>query len=769
MNAEEFTDRDERLGSILAECLEAAETGRSADRTALLERHPEFAAELQEFFSSYDRVPGLAPQLVSVAPLDSEGRADRPDSRRSWWDGQGQRLGDYELLHEIGRGGMAIVYEARQLSLRRRVALKVLPFAAMFDERHLQRFKNEAYAAALLHHPHIVPIYAVGCERGVHFYAMQFIDGQSLATVIEQLRGHPAALPAESPEIRGAARLSPARGGDSSGQAPEGANVPAEAGSFASTAPVSTIDVSAALTAGRSRESEEFHRHIARLMIQAAQALDHAHQHGVVHRDIKPANLLLTAAGHLWVTDFGLAQLQKETGLTRSGDLLGTFRYMSPEQTMGQRAVVDHRSDIYSLGATLYELLTLRPVFDGETRHALLYQILNHDPRAPRLVNRAIPVELETIVLKCLAKSPAERYRTAADLAADLQRYLDDQPIQARRPSLVDRARKWSRRHPSVVVSSVLLLAVVAVSLLISNRLIAREQAKLVLEQEKTAEALRREEQRANEADMQLQQARDAVELLLQISNREIADEPMARPGRVKLLEAALDYYQHLIERRGNLDASPPDLAVIRGRVQRALGELTALADEGYVLRWRLLVAMLASPAVLDDLELTAEQRAHVAQLRRHWSDESQRISHGLQEQDFLDRRGQKMFHLAKHCEELLAEMLSLQQRERLEQISYQASLISALYGPAVIRAIDLPPEVIADDRVGAMANIQLLPDSVGSIWATQVSGAAFDQPLFEVLQKMTVAVRKMAGRPFAPFYRLPVAPGAASPAAETQ
>src|SRR5262249_36251756 len=157
----------------------------------------------------------------------------------------------------------------------------------------------------------------------------------------------------------------------------------------------------------------------------------------------------------------------------RSGDLLGTFRYMSPEQTSGQRAVLDHRTDIYSLGATFYELLALAPVFDGETRQELLYQILHHEPRPPRLRNRAIPPELETIVLKALSKSPADRYGTAAEFAADVQRYLDDQPIRARRPSLVDQARKWSRRHPSLVVASLMLLLIVAVALFVSNRLIA--------------------------------------------------------------------------------------------------------------------------------------------------------------------------------------------------------------------------------------------------------------------------------------------------------
>ena len=197
---------------------------------------------------------------------------------------------------------------------------------------------------------------------------------------------------------------------------------------------------------------------MARLGIQAAEALDHAHRQGIIHRDIKPANLLVDVRGNLWITDFGLARFVNEAGLTITGDLLGTLRYMSPEQALATRLVLDHRTDIYSLGATLYELLTLRPVVDGRDRQEVLRRIAQDEPVPPRRIDPAIPRDLETILLKALAREPEERYATAQDLADDLRRFLEHRPIAARRPSVMERAAKWLRRHPVLVLSGVSLL-----------------------------------------------------------------------------------------------------------------------------------------------------------------------------------------------------------------------------------------------------------------------------------------------------------------------
>ncbi len=339
-------------------------------------------------------------------------------------------LGDYRVLREIGRGGMGVVYEAEQMLLGRRVALKVLPFAATMDARQLQRFQNEARAAACLHHPHIVPVYAVGCERGVHYYAMQFIEGQSLADVIGDLG-------VRIEEARKSGDLSP--------------NVSLQ----------STICNLRSNTPLSNRERSSYHA-VARLGMQAAEALHYAHEVGVIHRDVKPANLMLDGNANLWITDFGLAQIQGDAQLTMSGDLVGTLRYMSPEQALAKRVLVDHRTDIYSLGATLYELLTLQPVFPGADRQELLRQIAFEEPIAPRRHNKSIPAELETIVLKALEKNPADRYATAKELADDLERFVKYEPIRARRPSLGRRLRGWCWRHKPLVWSAAVILIALA-------------------------------------------------------------------------------------------------------------------------------------------------------------------------------------------------------------------------------------------------------------------------------------------------------------------
>jgi tetratricopeptide (TPR) repeat protein len=416
------------------------------------------------------------------------------------------------------------------------VALKVLPFAAALDPRQLQRFKNEAQAAAHLHHPHIVPVYYVGCERGVHFYAMQFIDGQSLAALIHQLRQR-AGLQAPA----------------SAGSADPGPAPPAD---FATPAV-------AAVFTEHSSKSPAFFRTAADLGLQAALALEHAHQLGVLHRDVKPANLLVDARGHLWVTDFGLARFHGEAGLTLSGDLVGTLRYMSPEQALAQRGLVDQRSDVYSLGVTLYELLTLEPAWKGTDRQELLRQLEREEPRSPRALNRAVPKDLETIVLKATAKKPASRYATAQELADDLRRFLEDRPVRARRPTPLQRLARWSRRHRAVVGAAVLLLLVAVAGLAVSNVLIRREQA--------------RAEAQWQQAEANYHEARDAVDqMLAEVGHKWLADVPMMELVRRKLLERALAFYEGFLEERG----SDPDLRQETGRAHGRVGEIRDLLGE---------------------------------------------------------------------------------------------------------------------------------------------------------------------------------------------
>jgi tetratricopeptide (TPR) repeat protein len=404
------------LADLIEELTNQLQAGEAVDLQACAAKYPQHASAIRE----------LLPALQVLGEM-SGSAAPGPEPSESAPGTEPRTLGDFRILREVGRGGMGVVYEAEQISLGRRVALKVLPFAATMDPRQLQRFHNEARAAAGLHHTNIVPVFGVGSERGVHYYAMQFIDGRTLAGFIEQQRG--AAL----------------------------AQMPTGSDSIAASA--STVRVTGQVTSAAPRDAAYFRR-IAEWGIQAAEALDCAHAVGIVHRDVKPANLLVDTAGRLWVTDFGLAQVQSDTRLTMSGDLVGTLRYMSPEQALAKRVVIDHRTDIYSLGATLYELLTLQPVLDGSDRQELLRQIAFEEPKAARQINKAIPPELETIVLKALEKRPQDRYATAQDVADDLRRWLLDEPIRARRPRLRARLGRWCRRHKPAVagVTAALLM-----------------------------------------------------------------------------------------------------------------------------------------------------------------------------------------------------------------------------------------------------------------------------------------------------------------------
>jgi WD40 repeat protein/serine/threonine protein kinase len=501
---------ESRVIRAVQDYLALMEAGHKPDRKEFLGRYPGIAGALAECLAGLEFVHAAVPDL-SHPRADAAAPGDIV---------AGVPLGDFHIVREIGRGGMGIVYEAEQLSLGRRVALKVLPFAAAMDAKQLQRFRNEAQAAAQLHHTNIVPVHFVGCERGVHFYAMQFIEGQTLAAVIRDLRqlapvamgGSPVACrPAtgEPPVATGpsglagsladelaSGRWAPAKPGCGDPRpmrADSGAVLktvlppiahPPEPG-FAPTLPAEAPTAPVAgLSTERSTRSAAFFRTVANLEVEA---LEHAHQLGVIHRDIKPANLLVDAGGHLWVTDFGLARLASDASLTMTGDLLGTLRYMSPEQALAKRVVIDHRTDVYSLGVTLYEVLTLEPAYGGRNREEVLRQIAFEEPRPPARVNRAVPAELETIVLKAIAKNPEERYATAQELADDLKRFLEDKPIKAKRPSLRQRAVKWARRHKTVVRAAMVILALAVAALAVSTVFIwqAKNELQTTLERER--------------------------------------------------------------------------------------------------------------------------------------------------------------------------------------------------------------------------------------------------------------------------------------------
>lgn len=446
-------DEEAKLARILEAYLAHLENGRAPDREAIIAANPDIAERLRACLSSL--------QFVNRAACDvtADRRKDQPTVSKL-----SGTLGDFRIVREVGRGGMGVVYEAEQISLNRRVALKVLPFAAVLDSKHLQRFKTEAQAAARLHHQNIVPVHSVGCERGVHYYAMQFIEGMTLAEVIRDLQQPKGSNGKQESSVgsAGGSVVEKLTGSSVHDSLKSDSSVAAKQVSRGE-ATASTVDTNAGVQAGisteRSTQTPLYFRSVARLGADVADALEYAHSDGVIHRDIKPSNLIVDTKGQIWVTDFGLARIQSDPELTMSGDLVGTLRYMSPEQALAKRVPVDHRADVYSLGATLYEALTLHPAFPGRNREELLRRIAFEEPKPMRRLNRAVPAELQTIVLKAMAKNPTERYSTAGELADDLRRYLDDRPILARRPTLSQQMGKWARRHRSFVWTAAVMLA----------------------------------------------------------------------------------------------------------------------------------------------------------------------------------------------------------------------------------------------------------------------------------------------------------------------
>ncbi len=399
------------LEDLIAECAERLDREGVAALAAMCAAHPADAAALRQ----------------AIEPLLEFGVVGPTASADTAAVG---RLGEFELVREIGRGGMGVVYEARQPSLGRTVALKLLPTAWVQDARQVSRFQNEARAAANLDHPHIVPVFMFGEDRGTHYYAMQLICGTSVRRLLATMRG----------------------------------SGPADAGTAAVLAGLLPPAIRSGPDARNAIGFAAWPRRAAELIRQAAAALAKAHSLGILHRDIKPGNLLVDASGHLWVTDFGLAHFVREASdLTRSGEFVGTVAYSSPEQ-LGCGGVVDGRSDVYSLGATLYEMVCLHAPFAADDPARLVHRILHDEPRPLRGVDASIPRDLETIVHKAIAKDQAGRYQTAAALAVDLEAFVAGRPIAARPVTRAQRGARWCRRNPvlAAALGGILTLTLLA-------------------------------------------------------------------------------------------------------------------------------------------------------------------------------------------------------------------------------------------------------------------------------------------------------------------
>ena len=386
----------------------------------------------------------FAGELVRWLTMGSNatvGSDDAQDSRSPNTQSRYPQIEGYAIKGVLGEGGMGIVYRAEQNQLHRTVALKVLQHTlAATSESAVERFEREARSAAKLHHTNIIPIYDYGTSGGLHYYAMELIQGDSLDRFIRNPSDEETPRPLAD-RIRSAVDLSGSH---------------STLGGKDETNRASSLQSSHATSGNLARR---YVREVARWIADAADALDYAHKEGIIHRDIKPSNLILSGDGRIMMADFGLAKDLADQSVTREGTFIGTLRYVSPEQAMAKRVRLDHRTDIYSLGATLYELLTFQPAFPGNDQKEILGAIISRDPVPLRKIASYIPSELETITLKALEKSPDDRYQSASEMADDLRRFRTDVPIHAKRPGVYSRSAKFVRRHPARAIAAVFALS----------------------------------------------------------------------------------------------------------------------------------------------------------------------------------------------------------------------------------------------------------------------------------------------------------------------
>jgi serine/threonine protein kinase/tetratricopeptide (TPR) repeat protein len=458
------------LEALAAEFVEQHRRGEAPSVEEYAAEHPELAAQIRALFPTI-----AALERVRAGQERAEEGRLPPSAARL------ERLGDFRIVREIGRGGMGIVYEATQESLGRRVAVKVLARHARLDDTHRRRFFREARTAGRLHHTNIVPILGVGEQDGLDYFVMQFIEGVGLDSVIARMRlasADPVSVRLSSywgkgnrdPKASSPTRTGPirepvvnegARGGEpatvvdfdlcEASEALESVSNP-KSGTKDDVVAGSETDSQIGATQPLRQVCRTYWQDVAFVGLQVAQALEYAHSQGTLHRDIKPGNLLLDRHGTTWVADFGLAKAMDQDAVSRTGEVLGTLLYMAPEQWRG---TTDARSDIYSLGVTLYELATLHAPLDVHDR---MKSAGRPNPtstvKLPRRICPSLPIDLETIVMKAMADEPAHRYQTAGELASDLARFLQDRPISVRRPSPWERWWRWRRRNPAAAYFS---------------------------------------------------------------------------------------------------------------------------------------------------------------------------------------------------------------------------------------------------------------------------------------------------------------------------
>ncbi len=525
---------------------------RAGERPAVeeyAEQYPEHADEIRAVLPAVVMMEQLKPRREETTPADTPAFCpEKPP----------ERIGEYRVIREIGRGGMGVVYEAEQEALGRRVAIKVLPGHLLANEKLRARFRRESQAAARLHHTNIVPVFGVGELDGQCFYVMQLIDGRGLDQIIRSIATVDGETGRQGDKTRGESDCSVSLS-------------PRLPGSLA------------------HHEGRDWCHTVAKMGAQIADALAYAHSQGVLHRDVKPSNLLLDERGSVWMTDFGVAKLVEEANLTQSGDLVGTLKYMPPERFSGQS---DVRGDVYSLGVTLYELLTLQPAFPDTTPQHLIQLITQEAPTPPRKLNPDVPTDLETIVLKATARDPAQRYQTARNLAEDLRRFLDDRPILARRVSTAELLWRWCRRNRMAASLAVAVLSLLIITAVVSvtayfNTADANDRMKA---------ALRDEQKQREHAEKTSASALDAMNRIYDRfapsrivvtpglpaeSTAEdginLPPQPVLSPEAVPLLQELLGFYEQLAREVGDHSRLQPQAAEANqriGDIRQRLGQL---------------------------------------------------------------------------------------------------------------------------------------------------------------------------------------------------
>jgi len=588
---EDNSERDP-FEEVAAEFTERCRRGEKPSVEEYALRHPDMAGDIRELF----------PMIVDVEQAKTTGTG-RPPVGPVSPQPTPQQLGDFRIIRELGRGGMGIVYEAEQESLGRRVAIKVLPSEYLSSESRRERFEREARTAARLHHTNIVQIFGVGQHDGRPYFVMQYIRGVGLDAVFRCLatrhmstrsaNGQPnGPAPAGSDLIQAARELLGSRTLASAAnddvmlaETDSAASATVRAGRTPVCPPVSSAGATTVRVGDGSSGSSfsgpmSYWRNLARLFAQAADALSFAHRQGVLHRDIKPANLLLDSDGILWVTDFGLAKTEDFAELTQVGDVVGTLKYMAPEQHERRS---DERSDVYGLGISLYELATLRPAFvekDGGGLKAILSEPLF----PPRRLCPDIPRDLETIVLKAAAREPQHRYSSAAEMRDDLLRFVSDLPIQARRISAPERLLRWARRNPALATAAgLILILLVSIAAITSTAYFKVHKANLVTHvQMERAQATADLAVAAIDAIFEeFAPVGSAVSQEISLDNSEegtliVKVPPVLSPETAAFLRRMLSFYQELAQQEGNA----PALLLKIAAAQRRVGDIYSLLGQ---------------------------------------------------------------------------------------------------------------------------------------------------------------------------------------------